>query len=121
MKKSYTAFKILSATLITLLITGLLHRLAYFAFSMEKNGTGIPVQLGSVETILRVAAGKNPRYRSGSTDSGFDRRSRIFYFLREEKLKLPILYEIKTVLPQSAKTAGFYTFFCGKKLVKTAF
>ena len=38
MKKSYTAFKILSATLIALLITGLLHRLAYFAFSMEKTG-----------------------------------------------------------------------------------
>ena len=38
MKKSYTGFKILSATLIALLITGLLHRLAYFAFSMEKTG-----------------------------------------------------------------------------------
>lgn len=38
MKKSYTAFKILSATLIALLITGLLHRLAYFAFSMKKTG-----------------------------------------------------------------------------------
>ena len=38
MTKSYTAFKILSATLIALLITGLLHRLAYFAFSMEKTG-----------------------------------------------------------------------------------
>ena len=38
MKKSDTAFKILTATLIMLLITGVLHRFAYSAFSMAKAG-----------------------------------------------------------------------------------
>ena len=38
MKTSDWGFKILSVTLIALLITGLLHRFAYFAFSMEKTG-----------------------------------------------------------------------------------
>ena len=38
MKTSGVSFKILSVTLIALLITGLLHRFAYFAFSMEKTG-----------------------------------------------------------------------------------
>ena len=38
MKKSDTGLKIFSATLIALLITGLLHRFVYFAFSMEKTG-----------------------------------------------------------------------------------
>ena len=38
MKTSDTGFKILSATLIALLITGLLHRFAYSAFSMAKAG-----------------------------------------------------------------------------------
>ena len=38
MKKSDTGFKILSVTLIALLIAGLLHRFAYSAFSMAKAG-----------------------------------------------------------------------------------
>ena len=38
MKKSDTALKILTATLIMLLITGVLHRFAYSAFSMAKAG-----------------------------------------------------------------------------------
>ena len=38
MKTSGVSFKILSVTLIALLITGLLHRFAYFAFSMGKTG-----------------------------------------------------------------------------------
>ena len=38
MKKSDTGLKIFSATLIALLITGLLHRFVYFAFSMERTG-----------------------------------------------------------------------------------
>ena len=38
MKKSDTGFKILTAALIALLITGLLHRFAYSAFSMAKAG-----------------------------------------------------------------------------------
>ena len=38
MKKSDTAFKILTATLIMLSITGVLHRFAYSAFSMAKAG-----------------------------------------------------------------------------------
>ena len=38
MKKSSPGFKILSVTLIALLITGLLHRFAYPAFSMAKAG-----------------------------------------------------------------------------------
>jgi hypothetical protein len=38
MKKSDTALKILTATLIMLLITGVLHSFAYSAFSMAKAG-----------------------------------------------------------------------------------
>ena len=38
MKKSDAALKILTATLIMLLITGVLHRFAYSAFSMAKAG-----------------------------------------------------------------------------------
>ena len=38
MKTSDLDFKILSATLMALLITGLLHRFAYFVLSMEKTG-----------------------------------------------------------------------------------
>ena len=38
MKRSDLDFKILSATLMALLIAGVLHRFAYFAFNMEKTG-----------------------------------------------------------------------------------
>ena len=38
MKRSDWGFKILSATLMALLITGLLHRFTYSAFCMAKNG-----------------------------------------------------------------------------------
>ena len=53
-----------------------------------KNWTGIPVQQGIMETILRVAAGKNPLHRPCDTDFGIDCRSSIFYLQRKEKLKI---------------------------------